>query len=63
MNQMGIQNEITNTKNFKQQQLILEKKIKRKPIEEWMRYQGRFRHLFKPEKDLKRIKTLEDHIY
>ena len=42
--------------------LILEKKIKRKPIEEWIRYQGRFRHLFKPEKDLKRIKALEDHI-
>jgi len=42
--------------------LILEKKIERKPIEEWIKYQGRFRHLFKPEKDVKRIKIIEDHI-
>jgi pyruvate ferredoxin oxidoreductase beta subunit len=42
--------------------LILEKKIERKPIEEWIKYQGRFGHLFKPEKDSKRIKALEDHI-
>ena len=42
--------------------LILEKKIERKPIEEWIKYQGRFSHLFKPEKDSKRIKALEEHI-
>jgi len=42
--------------------LILEKKIERKPIEEWIKYQGRFSHLFKPEKDSKRIKVLEEHI-
>ena len=42
--------------------LILEKKIERKPVEEWIKYQGRFRHLFKPEKDTKRIKELDDHI-
>jgi len=42
--------------------LILEGKIDRKPVEEWIRYQGRFRHLFKPEKDVKRIKELQDHI-
>ena len=42
--------------------LILEGKIKRKSIEEWIRYQGRFGHLFKPKKDIKRIKEIEDHI-
>ena len=42
--------------------LILEKKIERKSIEEWIKYQGRFSHLFKPKKDTKRIQTLEDHI-
>lgn len=42
--------------------LILEKKIERKPVEEWIKYQGRFRHLFAPEKDEKRIKEIQDHI-
>ncbi len=42
--------------------LLLEQKIERKPIEEWIRYQGRFSHLFKPTKDVKRIKALDDHI-
>ena len=42
--------------------LILEKKIERKPVEEWIEQQGRFRHLFKPKKDIKRIKAIEDHI-
>jgi len=42
--------------------LILEKKIERKPIEEWIKYQGRFSHLFKPKKDKKKLKALEDHI-
>jgi pyruvate ferredoxin oxidoreductase beta subunit len=42
--------------------LILEGKIERKPIEDWIKYQGRFRHLFKPKKDIKRIKEIEDHI-
>jgi pyruvate ferredoxin oxidoreductase beta subunit len=41
--------------------LILEKKIERKPIEDWIKYQGRFRHLFKPKKDVKRIKAIEDY--
>jgi pyruvate ferredoxin oxidoreductase beta subunit len=41
--------------------LILEKKIKRKPVEEWIKLQGRFRHLFKPTRDSKRIKAIEDH--
>ena len=42
--------------------LILEKKIDRKPIEEWIRYQGRFRHLFAPIKDDKSIKEIQDHV-
>jgi len=42
--------------------LILEKKIQRKPMEDWIKYQGRFGHLFKPTKDSKRIQTLEDHL-
>jgi pyruvate ferredoxin oxidoreductase beta subunit len=42
--------------------LILEGKIKRKPIEDFIKYQGRFRHLFIPKKDVERIKTIEEHI-
>jgi pyruvate ferredoxin oxidoreductase beta subunit len=42
--------------------LILEGKLKRKPIEDWIKYQGRFSHLFKPKKDIKRIKEIENHI-
>ena len=42
--------------------LILEKKIERKPIEDWIKYQGRFGHLFKPKKDVKRLKEIEEHI-
>ena len=42
--------------------LILEKKVQRKPVEEWIKYQGRFRHLFAPEKDEKTIKEIDDHI-
>ncbi|UCF49538.1 MAG: pyruvate synthase subunit beta, partial [Thermoplasmatales archaeon] len=42
--------------------LILEGKIERKPIEDWIKYQGRFRHLFIPKKDVERIKAIEKHI-
>ena len=42
--------------------LILEGKIKRKPIEDFIKYQGRFRHLFIPKKDVERIKAIEKHI-
>jgi len=42
--------------------LILEKKIQRKPVEEWIKYQGRFSHLFKPQRDEKRLKAIEDYI-
>ena len=41
--------------------LILEKKIKRKQIEDWIKFQGRFSHLFKPKKDTKRLKEIEEH--
>ena len=41
--------------------LILEEKIQRKSIEEWIKQQGRFGHLFKPKKDVKKIKAIEDH--
>ena len=42
--------------------LILEKKIQRKPIEDWIVQQGRFKHIFKPKKDVKKIKAMEDHM-
>ena len=42
--------------------LILEKKIPRKPIEDWIKYQGRFGHLFKPQRDEKRLKAIEDYV-
>ena len=41
--------------------LILEGKINRKPIEEWMKYQGRFRHLFVPNRDEKRLQAAQVH--
>ena len=41
--------------------LLLEKKIERKPIEDWIVQQGRFKHIFKPKKDVKTIKAMEDH--
>ena len=41
--------------------LILDGKIDRKPVEEWIKYQGRFRHLFKPKKDVKRLKEIQEY--
>lgn len=41
--------------------LILEEKVKRKPIEEWIKYQGRFKHLFVPKKDEIRLKEIQEH--
>ena len=41
--------------------LILEKKIEPKPVEEWIKYQGRFRHLFVPKRDEKRLKAIEEN--
>jgi pyruvate ferredoxin oxidoreductase beta subunit len=42
--------------------LILEGKIERKPIIDWIKYQGRFGHLFRPETDTTRINSLQDHV-
>ncbi|MBN2603756.1 MAG: pyruvate synthase subunit beta [Candidatus Thermoplasmatota archaeon] len=42
--------------------LILENKIDRKPVEEWIRQQGRFSHLFKPEKDTTKITAIQKNI-
>lgn len=39
--------------------LILEGKVEPKPIEDYLKAQGRFRHLFKPNKDEKRISEIE----
>ena len=41
--------------------LLLEGKIERKPIIEWIKYQGRFGHLFRPEMDTERIDALQNH--
>lgn len=42
--------------------LILDGKIQRKPVEEWIKNQGRFRHLFVPKRDDKNIKMIEDNV-
>jgi pyruvate ferredoxin oxidoreductase beta subunit len=42
--------------------LLLDGKIERKPVEDWIKYQGRFRHLFIPKKDVKKIEAIEKHI-
>jgi len=35
---------------------------KRKPIEEFLKLQGRFSHLFRPTKDEKKIQELQDYV-
>ncbi len=42
--------------------LIFENRIQRKPIEEWLKPQGRFSHLFKPKKNVEKIKKIEEYI-
>ena len=42
--------------------LILDGKIERKPIIDWIKYQGRFSHLFRPQTDTERIDALQNHI-
>lgn len=42
--------------------LILDGKIERKPIIDWIKYQGRFSHLFRPQTDTEKIDTLQNHI-
>ena len=41
--------------------LLLEEKIKPKPVEEWLKFQGRFKHLFVPKRDEKQLKKIQDH--
>lgn len=42
--------------------LIFEGKVERKPVEEWLKAQGRFSNLFKPKKDVERIQRIQEHI-
>ncbi|MCX6664827.1 MAG: thiamine pyrophosphate-dependent enzyme [Euryarchaeota archaeon] len=42
--------------------LILDKKIEKKPLEEWIKLQGRFSHLFKPKRDEEKLKLMQQHI-
>ncbi len=42
--------------------LLLEGKMKRKPVEEWIKHQGRFRHLYVPQRDEKRLQLIQQHI-
>lgn len=42
--------------------LILDGKLKRKPVEEWIKHQGRFRHLFVPKRDEQRLQRIQQHI-
>lgn len=42
--------------------LILEGKVEPKPIEDYLKVQGRFRHLFKPNKNEKGISEIEEHL-
>jgi len=41
--------------------LLLEKKIEPKPVDEWLKYQGRFKHLFSPKKDEEKLKIIQEH--
>lgn len=41
--------------------LLLEEKIEPKPIEDWLKYQGRFKHLFVPKRDEQMLKQIQDH--
>lgn len=42
--------------------LIFEGKVERKPVEEWLKMQGRFSTLFKPKRDAERIQRIQKHI-
>ncbi len=41
--------------------LLLEEKIEPKPIEEWLKYQGRFEHLFVPKRNEKMLQRIQEH--
>jgi pyruvate ferredoxin oxidoreductase beta subunit len=42
--------------------LLLEGKVARKPVEDWIKHQGRFGHLFKPTRDAEKLATIEAHV-
>jgi pyruvate ferredoxin oxidoreductase beta subunit len=42
--------------------LLLEGKVPRKPVEEWIKHQGRFGHLFKPTRDAEKLAIIEKHV-
>jgi pyruvate ferredoxin oxidoreductase beta subunit len=44
----------------KKSKLILEGKIDRKPVEDWLKLQGRFKRLFKPKRNVEKIKAIEE---
>ncbi|HEX17436.1 MAG TPA: 3-methyl-2-oxobutanoate dehydrogenase subunit beta [Thermoplasmatales archaeon] len=41
---------------------IIEGKYKRKPVDEWLKLQGRFSHLFKPKRDEERIRRFQEYV-
>lgn len=41
--------------------LLLEEKIEPKPIEDWLKYQGRFKHLFVPKRNEKMLQRIQEH--
>lgn len=41
---------------------IFEGKYRRKPVEEWLKLQGRFSHLFKPKRDEERISKFQRYV-
>lgn len=42
--------------------LLLEGKVPRKPVEDWIKHQGRFSHLFKPQRDAAKLRLIEDNV-
>ncbi|MCD6468052.1 MAG: 3-methyl-2-oxobutanoate dehydrogenase subunit beta [Thermoplasmata archaeon] len=42
--------------------LIFEGKIERKPVEEWLKLQGRFSNLFKPQRDEERLRRIQEYV-
>jgi pyruvate ferredoxin oxidoreductase beta subunit len=41
--------------------LLLEQKIEPKPIEDWLKFQGRFKHLFVPKRNEKMLQRIQEH--
>lgn len=42
--------------------LIFEGKVERKPVEEWLKLQGRFSTLFKPRRDEERLRRIQEYV-